>query len=124
MMLWDETDVISVLEVLPDVGEDGIYHDFHVERDGLRLQFTVFQWDGDVRVRLWYEGLSAPVFEMQVMDCPGIRRLFNSVGTEYLEVAAGQLSRVIGAGETPMAATLIVAIKPQIAVRLTTSDRA
>ena len=123
-MLWDETDVISVLEVLPDVGEDGIYHDFHVERAGLRLQFTVFQLDGDVRVRLWHEGCSAPVFETQVMDCPGIRRLFTADGTEYLEVATGQGSRGLGAGETSIAATLIVAIKPQIAVRLTTSERA
>ncbi len=51
MLVWDEADVLSVLEVLPEVEHDGIWHRYVVQRHGIELTVTIYQYDADV----WFE---------------------------------------------------------------------
>ena len=51
-LVWDEADFIACLEVLPDIEEYGVSHIFRTEKDGLRLELTVFQFAGDICISL------------------------------------------------------------------------
>ncbi|MFH1266428.1 MAG: Ypar14, superfamily integron cassette, partial [Planctomycetota bacterium] len=63
MLTWNPTDVLSCLGVLPTEEEDGISHAYSVAKDGMRLDLTVFQYDGDVYITLSREGVEAPVVD-------------------------------------------------------------
>ena len=86
MLVWNETDVTTCLEIEPAVGEDGTSHRYHVARDGLSLEFTVWQYDGDVAIKLRRDGVTDPIFETHMMDCAGVRYVKDQAG-ERLECA-------------------------------------
>jgi hypothetical protein len=56
-LIWDESDFISYLEVLPEVEEYEIAHHFTVKKDGLRLGLSVYQLDSDVYITLFRDGI-------------------------------------------------------------------
>ncbi len=70
---WDVTDFISCLEVVPEVDEDDISHSFVVEKNGMRLLLTVYQYDGDIHFSLYRDGVTPPVFSMKLVECQGAR---------------------------------------------------
>lgn len=85
--VWNEYEFVECLGVLPEVdGEDDSGHTFKVERDGLVLSLTVFDYAGDVYVELYREGLGAPVFSMRLLDCKGARYVSEKRG-DFIEFA-------------------------------------
>jgi hypothetical protein len=94
MMAWNKHEFIECLGVLPEVGEDEIYFSFSVEKDGLRLELTVFpyaagaEFGGDVHIDLYREGIKEPVFFTLIKQSPGARYIKHTNGWECLEVAA------------------------------------
>ncbi len=52
MLVWDETDVLTVLAVSPKVEADGIWHKYVVEKDGIQLDILIYQYDGYEEYRL------------------------------------------------------------------------
>jgi hypothetical protein len=50
--VWDETDFIERLSVIPEVEDDGSAHHFVVRRDGLRLVSSVHQYQAEVWISL------------------------------------------------------------------------
>ena len=86
MLNWDETDVLTVLEVIPEQEVDGIWHRYVVEKDGIQLVLTVNQYDGDVKFELTNIANGGILFSMQLIDCSGVNRIDNESG-EYLEFA-------------------------------------
>lgn len=90
-MAWDKYEFIECLGVLPEVGEDELSYSYRVEKDGLRLELTVFPSGGDVEevgdvyLDLFREGT---VFTTQIMRSPGARYIKHTNGWECLEIAA------------------------------------
>lgn len=117
MLTWDETDVMTVLEVLPETEEHGISHHFVVQKDRLTLDILISQYDGDVRFMLFSDGVEHPTFHMTLMDCPAIRR-FKDTHKEYLEFATAQAFGDRYDGESHIPVGVRVAIKPHISIHL------
>ena len=57
MLRWDPTDFLSCLGVLPVEEEHGISHSYTVIKHGVRMVITVFQYDGDVYLTMWRDGV-------------------------------------------------------------------
>lgn len=85
--VWNQYEFIECLGVLPEVDEeDDSGHTFKVERDGLVLNLTVFDYAGDVYVDLHREGVETPVFSMRLLDCKGARYVNDRHG-DFIEFA-------------------------------------
>lgn len=91
MLKWSEYDFVECLGVLPEVGEGGIYHSFHVEKDRLRLELTLFQYDDDVCIDIYQVGVDSPVFRTQIKGCTGTRYVKDANGKEFLEITAPRM---------------------------------
>jgi hypothetical protein len=50
MIEWDDTDVLTCLEVEPEIGKD--YYRYVMRQEGLGLELIVYPYDGDVRLTL------------------------------------------------------------------------
>ena len=113
MLDWDETDVLTVLEVIPEVETDGIWHYYTVSKDGMELRVTIYQYDGDVRFELYRDGIEKSIFSMQIFDCGGIVRKDDSTG-EYLEFAPSKCSNRQDSGEPPFKYGVRLYVNPSI----------
>jgi hypothetical protein len=87
LLKWNKYELIECLGVLPEVGRDELSHFFRVEKDGLRLELVVFQYEADVRIEIYLQDLAAPIFQTQIMSCPSIRYVSEKNEREYLEFA-------------------------------------
>lgn len=87
MLVWNEYDFVECLGVLPKVEDYQISHFYKVEKDGLKLELLVKQYDGDIYIALFREGLEMPVFHMRLLDCPGARYVKHKNHSDYLEFA-------------------------------------
>ena len=117
MLNWDEIDVMTVLEVMPETEAYGISHRFVVQKDRLKLEITIFQYDGDVQFLLFRDGIELPIFHMTLTDCPNIRR-FRDTHKEYLEFATAQAFGDRYDGESHIPVGVRVAVKPHINIHL------
>ena len=118
MLKWNEYEFIECLGVLPEIGQDGLSHLYRVEKEGLRLDLIVFQYDADVRIEIYKQGLDAPIFQTQIISCPGVRYVSEKNGREYLDFAG--LFGYLGLGEkpSPVPIAMRVMVNPQIKVEL------
>ena len=90
MFTWDPTDFLECLGVLPVEDEYAISHTYTVAKDGLRLELSVYQYDGDVCVTIWRDGVEAPVVVAKLVGCDAARWVHDRHGN-YLEFGAGRL---------------------------------
>lgn len=115
MMQWNETDLMSCLEVFPTIHEQDMYHEFIVERNSLRLSIFVYQYQGEVVIRLYEVDLPNPLFELPMRQCLSIRHVVpNNSNTDYLEFITGY--RKIN--EEMMAMGVRVCVTPQISIEV------
>lgn len=113
MLEWNETDIMSCLEVFPMIDELNMTHEFTVERDDLRLFICVRQYEGRVTLRLSRLGLPRPLCETTLHKCVLIRHTTPTDGTpDFLEFITGyrQVDGVL------QATGVQVSIRPQISV--------
>lgn len=121
MLVWDETDFIACLETVPAVDPYGTAYRFTVAKGGLRLEITVCQYDGDVAILLFRDGIEDAVLELNLLDCSGVRYLNDKAG-ERLEFAPAKCfgSRYDGLSPPPFG--VAVSVKPAIRLRLFGQD--
>ncbi len=112
-LVWDPVDVLSVLEVVPDIAEYETSHRYVVEQAGVKLQVTIWHYDSDVEILLWAGSLPAPVLRYNLLGCPGIRLVEDKRGS-FLEFAAANSFTGRYDGYSPMPYGLRLWIKPQI----------
>ncbi len=115
VLVWDETDVLAVLEVLPEVEHDGIWHKYVVEKDGIQLKITIYQYDGDVRFELINLNNNRGLFVMQLFDCQGIHRTFEN-DSEHLDFAPSKCFGSRYDGEQSIPFGIRVRVNPSINV--------
>ncbi|MEJ2612702.1 MAG: Ypar14, super integron cassette [Candidatus Thiodiazotropha sp.] len=117
MLVWDETDVLTVLEVSPKVETDGIWHKYVVEKEGIQLDILIYQYDGDVRFELVNTRNGKNIFAMQLIDCQGILRTLDNTG-EYLEFAPSKCFGTRYDGEQSIPYGVRVYVNPSINLSL------
>ncbi|MCF2859169.1 Ypar14, super integron cassette [Pseudoalteromonas sp. SMS1] len=117
MLVWNETDVLTVLEVIPQVECNGIWHLYEVEKEGIKLVIQVFQYDGDVRIELVNTANNVTIFSMFLMDCDGVLRKKDNTG-EYLQFAPAKCFSHRYDGETTIPYGVRVMVNPNINVML------
>ena len=116
-LVWDEADFISCLETVPEVDDYATSHRFTVAQDGVTLEITIWQYDGDVSIKLTRVGAKTPLFEVTLIDCAGARLVRDAAG-ERLEFAPAKAFGSRYDGQSPPPFGVSVAVKPSIAIRL------
>jgi hypothetical protein len=117
MFEWNPTDVLAILEAIPEVEEYEISFTYNVTRDGLRLHLVIRPYDRTVIVELYREGFIRPAFAARILDCPGCRAVNDARG-EYLEFAPARCFGNRYDGESPIPYGFRVAVNPSISVTL------
>ncbi|MGE5651528.1 MAG: Ypar14, superfamily integron cassette [Bacillota bacterium] len=112
-LVWEPVDVLSVLEVAPEIAEYETSHRYVIEQAGVKLQVTIWQYDSDVEILLWVDSLPEPVLRYNLLGCPGIRVVEGKRGS-FLEFAAANSFTGRYDGYSPMPYGLRLWIKPQI----------
>ena len=108
--VWNETDFIECLSVIPTVEECGVAHHFVVHRNGLRLLLSVYQLTAEVWISLYREESNQLLFRVVLEDSPGARLVRNRNGQDYIEFAAAKVfgRRYDGESVIPMGIRLTV----------------
>jgi hypothetical protein len=115
--VWNEYEFVECLGVVPEVSEHDASHTFKVERDGLRLELNVSQYDGDVYLSLHREGIETPVFSMRLIDCDGARYVRDKRG-DFLEFAPAKSFGSRYDGRSPAPFGFRVYAEPHIKVEV------
>jgi hypothetical protein len=113
--VWNKYDFIECLGVLPEVDEDEDGHAFKVERDGMRLELTVFRYAGDVYLSLYREGVETPVFFMRLIWCEGARYVRDK-GGDFIEFAPAKSFGSRYDGRSPAPFGFRVSVNPHIKI--------
>jgi hypothetical protein len=116
MLRWDPTDVLSCLGVAPVEAEHGISHGYSFAKDGLRLELTVFQYDGDIYITVYRDGVASPIFDARIVDCDAARWVRDQRGN-YIEFAARRLFGGRYDGDSPIPYGARVTVDPSITIQ-------
>ena len=118
MLVWNQYEFIECLGVVPEIEEDEIAHYFKVSKDGLRLELSVFQYDGDVYLDLYREGVEPSIFKMRLIDCAGARYVSDRNGREVIEFAPAKSFGSRYDGVSPLPYGIRLAVTPHISIEL------
>jgi len=118
MLIWNQYEFIECLGVVPEVEEYETAHHFKVSKDGLHLEMSVFQYDGDVYLDLYREGIEPSIFKMRLLDCAGARYVSDRNGREVLEFAPAKSFGSRYDGVSPLQFGVRVAVTPHIVIEL------
>jgi hypothetical protein len=116
--VWDETDFIECLSVIPEVEDVGSAYHFVVRRDGLRLVLSVYQLDAEVWISLYREESKQPLFRVVLEDSPGARLVRNRNGQDYIEFAAAKVFGRRYDGETVIPMGIRLYVDPDFNIQL------
>jgi len=86
-LVWDPVDFLFVLGVTPEVGEYDTSHKYLISQPPLRLEITLWQYDGDIQLELFVAPFDDPVVRYSMLSCPGVRAVSDKRG-QFLEFAA------------------------------------
>lgn len=86
-LVWEPLDFLSVLGVAPEVADYETSHKYVVSQPPVRLEITLWQYDGDVRLQLFVAPFEHEVLRYSMRECPGVR-VVNDKRGQFLEFAA------------------------------------
>ena len=115
MFVWNEGDIIDCLGVVPEIDEYETRHRFLVTDNGLTLELSLCQYDGDIDVRIYQDGLEPAVVEFGIVGSDAMRRV-HSADEDYLEIGAATLFGGRYDGDGPIPYGVRVYTKPSIRV--------
>lgn len=121
MLVWNEADLVNYLECVPDVAEHEVRHRFAVTRDSLCLEILIRQFDGDVAITLRRVAASEALFEVNLIDCAGVR-LVEDASRACLEFAPAKAFGNRYDGQSPPPFAVGVSVNPDIAIRMVSYD--
>jgi hypothetical protein len=78
--VWDETEFIAALNVLPEVDEYETAYHYVVVRSGQKLALTIWKWEASIQFDLYQDDLEQAVFHMKLKECAGARIVKYSSG--------------------------------------------
>ena len=83
---WNEFELTEFFGSLPEKDEDESYLSFSIEKDGLRLYVTFFNYDFDVHLDVFRDGIDEPVLRTKIMSSAGAKYISHENGYESLEI--------------------------------------
>jgi hypothetical protein len=92
---WNKHELIEFFGVLPEEDDDKTYLSFAIEKDGLLLNATFFQYFFDVYLSIFRVGIKEPAFTTKIEASPGLKYVKHANGWECLEIAAPLLKRAV-----------------------------
>lgn len=115
--VWNETEVLTCLGVLPTEDEYGTQYLYQVDRCGIRLELAIEPYAGDISVTLHQIGMLIPLLTLNLIDCCGVRYINDERG-QYLEFAPAEAfgSRYDGLSVIPYGVR--VSVEPYISITL------
>ncbi|MEW6174892.1 MAG: Ypar14, superfamily integron cassette [Pseudomonadota bacterium] len=117
MLAWDESDVLICLETLPDIEADGIWYRYKVDKNGIRLDLTIYPYDADIYLELYHKDIESSVFSMKLLECSGVRYV-KERSFEYLEFAPAKCFGSRYDGESLIPYGVRVYANPSIRIEL------
>ncbi len=116
-LVWDETDFATCLEVLPTIDEYGTEFHYIVEKNGLKLELSVYPLCGDIYVTVYRLGVDRPVIDFHMLNCSATRYVDDERG-EFLEFAPAQVFGNRFQKDFVIPVGLQLSVKPSISISL------
>jgi hypothetical protein len=82
---WNDVDLLEFFEVVPTIGDYETSHRYEIERAGIRLQFTVWQFESVVQAFLFRDTANDALISFAAY-VRGEARLVNDERGKYLEL--------------------------------------
>lgn len=117
MLAWDEIDVLTCLETIPEIESDGICYCYKVEKDGVKLGLSIYPYDEDVYFELYRKGSEQHLFSMKLLECSGVRYV-RKWPAEYLEFAPAKCFGNRYDGESAIPYGVRLHVNPSIRIEL------
>src|SRR5215472_9396108 len=113
VLQYEEHELIGFFCMSPPLDEDACSYTFIADRDGLRLEFTIFPLDGSVFTSLYREGVVSPIVKNRLSNCTHLQ-----VKSEQRCLETGRPTfPTSGCGVSPIITSgLRLAIDPHIAI--------
>jgi hypothetical protein len=86
-LVWEPLELTYILGVSPNVEEYEISHLYVVSQPPIRLEIMLWQYDGNVKIKLFVEPFESEVLDYTMTACPGVRAVNDKRG-KFLEFAA------------------------------------
>ena len=104
---WNKNELIQFFGVLPVEEDDNTYLSFTLEKDGLPLEATFFQFVFDVYISIFREGVEGSLFSTKIEASRGVKYSKHANGWECLEIASPVFPRAV-----------LVKVNPHISIEL------
>ncbi len=124
---WNETDFLECLEVEPDISDYAVSHSYEVNKNGLRLLITVWQYESAVQLTLSRDATEANLFSFAAYVRGEVRYVNDKRGT-YLEITDSivapsrfsymEFGDVFDRERFPYGVTVEIGVKPDIRVAI------
>lgn len=72
MLEWDELEVISALEAIPEVDYHQTRYEFQVRTDDLLLNLVIEPYTGNIYLKLYGDGIHLPFISITLINCTRI----------------------------------------------------
>lgn len=125
-LIWNKTDFLDCFSAEPTVEEDSCSFSYEIERNGLRLDFTVWECEGVIQTSLFRAGSDRPLHAWAAF-VRGEARLVKDQRGRYLVfedcvIAPDRFwnipcDDVFDRGRFPHSVTVTVAVDPDIQIR-------
>lgn len=112
-LVWEPLDFLDVLGVAPEVADYETSHKYVISQPPVRLEITLWQYDGDVQLHLFVAPFEHPVVRYAMLGCPGAR-VVNDKRGQFLEFAAANTFTGRYDGYSVIPYGLRVWVKPQV----------
>ena len=114
-LVWEPLELIDTLGVSPDIEEYETSHLYIVSQPPIRLELMLWQYDGDVKIKLFVEPFESEVLDYTMTACPGVRAVNDKRG-QFLEFAAANTFTGHYDGYSTIPYGLRLWVKPQIRI--------
>jgi len=123
-LVWDETEVMSCLEVAPLIEEYEISYCYTVEKESIRLSLGICPMESSIYVSIWTADSKLPLIDFRMIDCGGIKHRIADqtvpgfeIGSEVLEFVPGQVFGNRFQNDFVIPTGFRLSVKPSVSLR-------
>ena len=118
MVQWNTYELIQFFGALFEEDSDQTYLSFKIEKEGILLYVTFFQYSSDVYLDIYRSGADEPTFSTKIEKSSGMKYVKNANGWECLEIAAPHRYHEFFEEEWIIPMGVRIRVHPQIRVEM------